>query len=119
MTRERDNIPTSHRGTIATISGGAGNLKLTAPRSVEVGEVQAVLTEANATPLGRRQSGLVVTFDDRDLKLGPPIQDELMVISVIAVEYKVERVLIDQGSSANILYWSTFRRMGLQYLNES
>ncbi|RDX71676.1 hypothetical protein CR513_48951, partial [Mucuna pruriens] len=27
-----------------------------------------------------------------------------MVISVVAAEYKIERVLIDQGSSANILY---------------
>ncbi|RDX77222.1 hypothetical protein CR513_42690, partial [Mucuna pruriens] len=31
-------------------------------------------------------------------------QDESMVISVVAAEYKIERVLIDQGSSANILY---------------
>ncbi|RDX96549.1 hypothetical protein CR513_20782, partial [Mucuna pruriens] len=38
----------------------------------------------------------------------PPVQDEPMVISVVAAEYKVERVLIDQGSSANILYWFVF-----------
>ncbi|RDY01388.1 hypothetical protein CR513_15295, partial [Mucuna pruriens] len=31
------------------------------------------------------------------------IPDEPMVISVVAAEYKVERVLVDQGSSANIL----------------
>ncbi|RDX73895.1 hypothetical protein CR513_46428, partial [Mucuna pruriens] len=74
---------------------------------------------ANITPLGRRRSVPVVTFDDRDLKLGPPMQDEPMVISVVAAEYKVERVLVDQGSSANILYWSTFRKMGLQHLSES
>ncbi|RDX91001.1 hypothetical protein CR513_27070, partial [Mucuna pruriens] len=36
-----------------------------------------------------------------------------MVILVGAAEYKVERVLIDQGSSANILYWSTLERMQL------
>ncbi|RDX71216.1 hypothetical protein CR513_49453, partial [Mucuna pruriens] len=29
------------------------------------------------------------------------------------MEYKVERVLIDQGSSANILYWLTFQKLGL------
>ncbi|RDX78857.1 hypothetical protein CR513_40798, partial [Mucuna pruriens] len=74
---------------------------------------------ANATPLGRWESGSAITFDDRDLKLGPPIHDEPMVISVVAAEYKVERVLIDQGSSANILYWSVFWKMGLQYLNGS
>ncbi|RDX72674.1 hypothetical protein CR513_47800, partial [Mucuna pruriens] len=37
-----------------------------------------------------------------------------MVISVVTVEYKVERVLIDQERSANILYWSTYKRLGLQ-----
>ncbi|RDX75747.1 hypothetical protein CR513_44341, partial [Mucuna pruriens] len=37
----------------------------------------------------------------------PPRHDEPMVISVVVAEYKVEMVLIDQGNSANILYWST------------
>ncbi|RDX97869.1 hypothetical protein CR513_19309, partial [Mucuna pruriens] len=50
--------------------------------------------------------------------LGRPSCDEPMVISVIVAEYKVERVLIDQGSSTNILYWSTFRKMGLRHLTE-
>ncbi|RDX78659.1 hypothetical protein CR513_41033, partial [Mucuna pruriens] len=36
-----------------------------------------------------------------------------MVISVVATEYKVERVLINQGSSANILYRSTLERLQL------
>ncbi|RDX82662.1 hypothetical protein CR513_36514, partial [Mucuna pruriens] len=42
-----------------------------------------------------------------------------MVISVVAAEYKVETVLIDQGSSANILYWSSFQKIGLCRLTES
>ncbi|RDX87249.1 hypothetical protein CR513_31310, partial [Mucuna pruriens] len=29
------------------------------------------------------------------------------------VEYKVKRILIDQGSFANILYWSTYKKLGL------
>ncbi|RDY02439.1 hypothetical protein CR513_14103, partial [Mucuna pruriens] len=44
----------------------------------------------------------------------PPRHDEPMVILVMVVEYKVERVLIDQGSSANILYWSTYKKLGLK-----
>ncbi|RDX97691.1 Retrovirus-related Pol polyprotein, partial [Mucuna pruriens] len=40
-------------------------------------------------------------------------RDEPMVISVVAAEYKVERVLIDQGSLTNILYWSTMKKMQL------
>ncbi|RDX93752.1 hypothetical protein CR513_23946, partial [Mucuna pruriens] len=34
-----------------------------------------------------------------------------MVISVVAVEYRIEHVLVDQGSSANILYWSTYQKL--------
>ncbi|RDY04815.1 hypothetical protein CR513_11419, partial [Mucuna pruriens] len=41
-----------------------------------------------------------------------------MVISVAAKGFKVERVLVDQGSSANILYGSTYRKLGLLKLKE-
>ncbi|RDX87306.1 hypothetical protein CR513_31240, partial [Mucuna pruriens] len=50
-----------------------------------------------------------ISFDDRDMRGW----DEPMVISVAVPEYKVERVLIDQGSSANILYRSTVEKMQL------
>ncbi|RDY09020.1 Retrovirus-related Pol polyprotein, partial [Mucuna pruriens] len=39
-----------------------------------------------------------------------------MVISVVTKQYKVERVLIDQGSSANILYWTTAQKLGVRSL---
>ncbi|RDX68272.1 hypothetical protein CR513_52763, partial [Mucuna pruriens] len=55
----------------------------------------------------------IVTFDEGDMRYEPSRLDEPMVISVVAVEYKIERVLIDQGSSANILYWSTYKKLGL------
>ncbi|RDX96689.1 Retrovirus-related Pol polyprotein from transposon 17.6, partial [Mucuna pruriens] len=45
--------------------------------------------------------------------------DEPMVISMVVEDFKIERVLIDQGSSANILYGSTYRRMGLSRLKET
>ncbi|RDY09235.1 hypothetical protein CR513_06415, partial [Mucuna pruriens] len=41
-----------------------------------------------------------------------PHQDNLMVVLVIILEYKVEKVLIDQGSSVNVLYWTTFQKLG-------
>ncbi|RDX74962.1 hypothetical protein CR513_45219, partial [Mucuna pruriens] len=42
--------------------------------------------------------GPVITFDDRNLRHGLPTRDEPMVISIVAAEYKIERVLVDQGS---------------------
>ncbi|RDX65361.1 hypothetical protein CR513_55987, partial [Mucuna pruriens] len=99
--RSRQRPPTWHRGTIATISGGSmlflsfgGNR-----------EVQTILTSANRKPLGsRRHHDPTITFNDRDLRSGAPDHDEPMVISVVVAEYKIELVLVDQGSSANILY---------------
>ncbi|RDX79108.1 hypothetical protein CR513_40507, partial [Mucuna pruriens] len=75
--------------------------------------VQTVLTGANATPLGKRAMTPAITFDDRDMRGWAPCQDEPMVISMGVVGYKVERVLIDQGSSPNILYRSTLEKMQL------
>ncbi|RDX74024.1 hypothetical protein CR513_46273, partial [Mucuna pruriens] len=110
-----------HRGTIATISRGKmttflPNHKQEVRRTEEerrVERVQVVLTRANMTPLGRKEPTPTITFDDRDLKRGTFGRDESMVISVMATEYKIEHVLIDQGSSANILYWSTVQKMQL------
>ncbi|RDX73941.1 hypothetical protein CR513_46375, partial [Mucuna pruriens] len=37
----------------------------------------------------------IITFSENDMRYEPPRQDKPMLISVIIVEYKVERVLID------------------------
>ncbi|RDY01912.1 hypothetical protein CR513_14696, partial [Mucuna pruriens] len=73
--------------------------------------VLVVHGKANTTPTS------MITFNERDMRYEPPRQDEPMVILVVTAEYKVERVLIDQGSSANILYWSNYKRLGLQPAN--
>ncbi|RDX83291.1 hypothetical protein CR513_35803, partial [Mucuna pruriens] len=35
-----------------------------------------------------------------------------MVILVIIAGCRVERVLVDQGNSANVLFWSAFQKLG-------
>ncbi|RDX78896.1 hypothetical protein CR513_40746, partial [Mucuna pruriens] len=108
--RSRPKPHTWHRGTIVTISDGC----VSSPSRERGQKVQTILSGANLTPLGSwRHYGPTITFDDRDLRNGPPDHDESMVISVVAVEYKIERVLVDQGSSANILYWSTYQKLKL------
>ncbi|RDX78555.1 hypothetical protein CR513_41156, partial [Mucuna pruriens] len=52
-----------------------------------------------------------ITFSDEDYKETIPHSDHPMVISVVIADYKVERVLVDQGSSANVLFWPAFRKM--------
>ncbi|RDY06336.1 hypothetical protein CR513_09688, partial [Mucuna pruriens] len=76
----RRGASTHHRGTIATISGGMMMPRLhNRPQNREKEEVQAVLTGANLTPLGRRKSNPVMTFDDRDLRHGAPGCNEPIV----------------------------------------
>jgi len=54
-----------------------------------------------------------ITFTDDDFKAPDPDHDDPMVISIEVAEYGIGKVLIDQGSSVNILYWKTFQRMNL------
>ncbi|XP_014524276.1 uncharacterized protein K02A2.6-like [Vigna radiata var. radiata] len=54
-----------------------------------------------------------IIFTDEDFHAPDPDQDDPMVITARIAEYDVSKVLIDQGSSVNILYWTTFQKMGL------
>jgi len=54
-----------------------------------------------------------ITFTDEDFKAPDPDHDDPMVISIEVAEYGIGKVLVDQGSSINILYWKTFRKMNL------
>jgi len=54
-----------------------------------------------------------ITFTDEDFKALDPYHDDPTVISIEVAEYGIGKVLVDQGSSVNILYWKTFQRMNL------
>ena len=52
-----------------------------------------------------------ITLIDRDLKgINPINQDDHMVVSIVIANFMVAKVLIDQESSTNILYWKIFQR---------
>ncbi|XP_014500142.1 uncharacterized protein LOC106761138 [Vigna radiata var. radiata] len=50
---------------------------------------------------------------DEDFHAPDPEQDDPIVITVEIARYGVSKVLVDQGSSVNILYWKTFRQMDI------
>ena len=52
-----------------------------------------------------------ITFTDLDFAGTDPNQDDPMVITVELQSFAVKKVLIDQGSSVDILYWKTFRKL--------
>ncbi|XP_027338146.1 uncharacterized protein LOC113852091 [Abrus precatorius] len=95
---------------INTIAGGfAGGGPTHSARKRHLRQVRSV----NNITLGSRIQILPITFTDEDFQGVDPIQDDPMVISVDILNCTVRKTLIDHGSSANILYWNTFKQLGI------
>lgn len=98
---------------IQTISGGFGGGGETySARKSYAKEIREVSIYAVVRPLKTaRRERLAITFSDEDYEgVYLPHSDALVVIMVIA-NHKIHQVLIDNGSSADILYKSTFDLM--------
>ncbi|XP_014499028.1 uncharacterized protein LOC106760112 [Vigna radiata var. radiata] len=95
------------RGVINTISGGfAGGGSTSAARKRHLRNLHS----SNRSGSSRR-SMPAITFTDEDFHAPDLEQDDPMVITAMIARYQVSKVLVDQGSSANILYWKTFKQM--------
>ncbi|XP_014521801.1 uncharacterized protein LOC106778353 [Vigna radiata var. radiata] len=95
------------RGVINTISGGfAGGRASSSARKRSIRHLWSI----HFVEVPRRTMP-PITFSDEDFHAPDPEQDDLMVITVEIARYGVSKVLVDQGSSVNILYWKTFRQM--------
>ncbi|XP_015956378.1 uncharacterized protein LOC107480729 [Arachis duranensis] len=55
-----------------------------------------------------------ITFTSKDLHNKTPNLDDLVVISVTTADLLVWKVLLDQGSSADVMFLSTFKKMQLK-----
>ncbi|XP_020225264.1 uncharacterized protein LOC109807148 [Cajanus cajan] len=97
------------RRVVNTIAGGfaGGGSSSSAQRRHlrAVRHVHAVETVRRRLP--------TITFTEADFKGIDPYQDDPMVISVEIHNCIVRKTLVDQGSSANILYWNTFKQLGI------
>ena len=54
-----------------------------------------------------------LVFTKADLQDVIPHDNDPVVISIVIVGRKVHRVLVDQGSSADVMFWSTFNKLQL------
>ena len=52
-----------------------------------------------------------LTFTKDDLRDVVPHDNDPVVISVVTAGRKVHRVMVDQGSSADVLFWPTFNKL--------
>ncbi|XP_068504456.1 uncharacterized protein [Phaseolus vulgaris] len=54
-----------------------------------------------------------ITFTKEDLRDVVPHDNDYIVISLVMTGRMVHRVLVDQGSSANVMFWLTFEKLQL------
>ncbi|XP_027902747.1 uncharacterized protein LOC114162932 [Vigna unguiculata] len=71
--------------------------------------IRSVMTTAK---IDRPKKVPAIIFSSDDLKGVIPHEDDPIVLSMIMMGSNVHRVLVDQGSSADVMFWNTF--IGLQ-----
>ncbi|XP_020201880.1 uncharacterized protein LOC109787735 [Cajanus cajan] len=98
------------RKIINTIAGGfAGGGSTSSARKRHLRAVRSI----NSVNQSRTSKMPPITFSDRDFRGVDPVQDDPMVISVEMHNCIVKKTLVDQGSSTDILYWNTFKQLGI------
>ena len=65
------------------------------------------------SPRARTTDEQAITFMDEDAKRIHHPYDDAIVITLLIADYTTRRVLVDNGSSADILYYPTFQQMRL------
>ena len=86
-------------------SSSARKAHLRSIRSAEIAEVQAV------SKIPRLDTS--ITFSDSDLEGCQHPHDDPLVIRAVVANKTVHRVLVDNGSSADIIFASAFDKMGI------
>ncbi|XP_068476452.1 uncharacterized protein [Phaseolus vulgaris] len=96
-------------GEVHTISGGfSGGGPTASQRKKYARGVNPVDEKISGNPW---ESDLV--FTRADLRDVIPHENDPVVISIVTAGRKVHRVLVDQGSSADVMFWSTFNKLRL------
>ena len=74
--------------------------------------VQNVQITGSVLKISRRES-LVIGFSEEYVRRLYHPHDDALVVSVRVGDYNVHRMLVDNGSSADILYYPAFQQMGI------
>ena len=74
--------------------------------------VQNVQLTGSVPKIARRESPIIGFLEEDARRLHHPHIDAL-VVSIRIEDYNMHRVLVDNGSSADILYYPAFQQMGI------
>ncbi|XP_074342252.1 uncharacterized protein LOC141679734 [Apium graveolens] len=117
--RKRDRSPSPRDGSIRTIYGGDPGMKCSNralaryPREARFRPFTDIhRVETRPTKIFKGES-MDITFREADARCVHHPHNDALVISIQIGTKKVHRAFVDNGSSANILYYNTFKKMGL------
>ena len=74
--------------------------------------VQNVQSTGSVPKIARKESPIIGFLEEDARHLHHP-HDDALVVSIRIEDYNMHRVLVDNGSSADILYYPTFQQMGI------
>jgi hypothetical protein len=60
-----------------------------------------------------RTDSVVLSFSEEDARGVVTPHDDALVVTLTVANHGIHRILVDNGSSADILYWPTFQQMGI------
>ena len=99
-------------GEIKVIIGGTSTGKSSKSRKTYLKVVQNVQLSGRS-PRTKGTDEQAITFTDKDAERVHHPHDDAIVITLLIADYTTRRVLVDNGSSADILYYPAFQQMRL------
>ena len=100
-------------GEIRVIIGGSLAGQSSKSKKTYLKVVQNVQLSGRS-PRTRTTDELAITFTDADAERVHHPYDDAIVITLLIADYTTRRVLVDNGSSEDILYYPTFQQMRLE-----
>ena len=74
--------------------------------------VQNVQLTGSVPKIAQKESP-IIGFSGKDVRRLHHPHDDLLIVSIRIEYYNMHRVMVDNGSSADILYYPTFQQMGI------
>ncbi|XP_068504519.1 uncharacterized protein [Phaseolus vulgaris] len=96
-------------GEVQTIAGGFSGGGCTASQRRRYARSVMAIDAVNKS----HYPEVDIVFRKADLRDVVPHDNNPVVISLITAERRVHRVLVDQGSSADVMFWPTFNKLQL------
>jgi len=94
-------------GEVHTISGFSGGGPTASQRKKYARSVMSVEAFEDHSP------DVDITFTKEDLRNVVPHDNDPIVVSLVTAGRMVHRVLVDQGSSADVMFWPNFEKLQL------